>query len=57
MYDDAEARKRALDDESLRAVARGIQTSKKEGGDVGRVASSLEKVLVSGMGDFDREAE
>lgn len=57
MYDDAEARKRAFDDTSVRAVARGVQAAKKEGGEVGRAASGLEKVLVEGMGDFDREAE
>ncbi|KAL1303809.1 hypothetical protein AAFC00_000271 [Neodothiora populina] len=55
MYDDAEARKRAFDEAALKAVARGISNAKKEGGEVGRAASGLEKVLVDGMGDYERE--
>jgi pre-rRNA-processing protein IPI1 len=57
MYDDAEARKRAFDDAAVRAVARGIQAAKKEGGEIGRAASGLEKALVDGMGEFHRDAE
>ncbi|KAH0290178.1 hypothetical protein M436DRAFT_65283 [Aureobasidium namibiae CBS 147.97] len=57
MYDDAEARKRAFDDASVRAVARGVQAAKKEGGEIGRAASGLEKALVDGMGEFHRDAE
>jgi pre-rRNA-processing protein IPI1 len=57
MYDDAEARKRAFDDAAVRAVARGVQSAKKEGGEIGRAASTLDKVLVDGMGDFHRHAD
>lgn len=57
MYDDAEARKRAFDEAALRAVARGVSNAKKEGGEVGRAASGLERALVDGMGDYERESE
>ncbi|KAI5201592.1 hypothetical protein E4T39_05134 [Aureobasidium subglaciale] len=57
MYDDAEARKRAFDDVTVRTVARGVSAAKKEGGEIGRAASGLEKVLVDGMGEFHRDAE
>ncbi|GAB7352591.1 hypothetical protein MBLNU459_g2972t1 [Dothideomycetes sp. NU459] len=53
MYDDAEARKRAFEEQALAAVLRGISEAKKEGGEVGRAAAGVEKVLV--MGDFGRE--
>lgn len=55
MYDDADARKRAFDEQALAAVARGVSAAKKEGGEVGRAAAGLEKVLVDGMGDYQRE--
>lgn len=53
MYDDAEARKRAFDEQALGAVMRGMSEAKKEGGEVGRAAAGLEKVLI--MGDFGRD--
>lgn len=57
MYDDSEARKRAFDEQALRAVAKGVSMAKKEGGDVGRAAAQIEKALVEGMGDYERESE
>ncbi|CAC9893067.1 unnamed protein product [Aureobasidium pullulans] len=51
------ARKRSFDDVAVRAVARGIQAAKKEGGEIGRAASGLEKALVDGMGEFHRDVE
>lgn len=55
MYDDAESRKRVFDEQALPAVSKGVQVVKREGGEVGRAASGLEKVLVAGMGDYQRE--
>lgn len=57
MYDDVDARKRSFDEQVLRPVARGVQLAKKEGGEVGRAAAFLEKALVDGMGDYERETE
>lgn len=57
IYDDSEARKRAFDETALRAVARGVSNAKKEGGEVGRAAAGLERALVDGMGDYERESE
>ena len=57
MYDDVEARKRAFDEQALQAVAKGVSMTKKEGGEVGRAAAGLEKALVDGMGDYERENE
>lgn len=55
MYDDAEARKRAFDEQALASVTKGVSVAKMEGGEVGRAAAGLEKVLVNGMGDYQRE--
>ena len=45
IYDDVESRKRIFEDKLYREVVIGVQGAKKEGGDVGRVASTLDKLL------------
>jgi pre-rRNA-processing protein IPI1 len=51
MYPDRSSRRRVFDAKWRGAIAAGMEGAKKEGGNVGRVAASLSRVLSDGTGD------
>ncbi|KAJ9623046.1 rRNA processing protein [Taxawa tesnikishii (nom. ined.)] len=53
MYEDAEGRKEVFGELMYEATTKGVQTCKKEGGEVGRAASAVEKVLKHDMADYE----
>ena len=53
MYIDREDRQRAFARRFGVTVYKGVENAKKEGGEVGRAAKILEKILEEGMSDFD----
>lgn len=53
MYTDRESRQRVFHRRFEVSVARGIDLAKKEGGTIGRSASSLDKALKEGMDGFE----
>lgn len=53
MYPNREARQRVFEKKFLAAMAKGADQAKKEGGATGRAASTLDKVLQEGMGDYE----
>ncbi|KAK4991362.1 rRNA processing protein [Elasticomyces elasticus] len=58
MYDDVDERRRVFAELGLyRTFAHGIKTLRKQGGEVGRAASQVEKVLAEGMVDWDEDKE
>ncbi|KAM3064889.1 rRNA processing protein [Clarireedia jacksonii] len=52
MYIDREDRQRVFHKKFQAAVASGVESAKKEGGEVGRAAAVLTKVLRDGMDDY-----
>jgi len=52
MYIDREDRQRVFSKRFLADVEKGVEGAKKEGGEVGRAAAVLAKVLKDGMADF-----
>ncbi|KAJ2894236.1 hypothetical protein MKZ38_007821 [Zalerion maritima] len=57
MYMDRESRRRVFTKKVGKAVEKGIMEMKKEGGQVGRAANELEKVVRDGLLDGDRDIE
>lgn len=53
MYIDREDRQRAFARRFGTTVYKGVENAKKEGGEVGRAAAILSKILAEGMVDFD----
>lgn len=52
--EDREDRQRVFAERYETGVKQGLDEVKKEGGEIGRVAATLEKALKQGLGDFDR---
>lgn len=57
MYPDRESRQRVFYAKWNKAICKGMDEAKKEGGSVGRAAAILDQVLRDGMGDFKGEPE
>lgn len=55
MYTEREARQRVFARMFQASVEKGMENAKKEGGELGRAAAVLGKVLLDGMGDYDEE--
>lgn len=55
MYEDREDRQRVFHDRAEAAVVAGLEQATKGGGELGRAAAQLRKVLKEGMADFYRE--
>jgi pre-rRNA-processing protein IPI1 len=55
MYEDREDRQRVFHDRAETAVVAGLEQATKGGGELGRVAAQLRKVVKDGMADFYRE--
>jgi pre-rRNA-processing protein IPI1 len=55
MYEDREDRQRVFHDRAETAVIAGIEQATKAGGELGRAAAQLRKVVKDGMADFYRE--
>jgi pre-rRNA-processing protein IPI1 len=55
MYEDREDRQRVFHDRAEAAVVTGMEQATKGGGELGRAAAQLRKVLKEGMADFYRE--
>jgi pre-rRNA-processing protein IPI1 len=55
MYEDREDRQRVFHDRAETAVVAGLEQATKGGGELGRAAAQLRKVVKEGMADFYRE--
>lgn len=55
MYEDREDRQRVFHDRAETAVVAGLEQATKAGGELGRTAAQLRKVVKDGMADFYRE--
>ncbi|KAJ4368961.1 rRNA processing protein [Neocucurbitaria cava] len=55
MYEDREDRQRVFHDRAEAAVVAGLEQATKGGGELGRAAAQLRKVIKEGMADFYRE--
>lgn len=55
MYPDRESRQRVFYSRWSKAINRGLDEAKQEGGAVGRAAAVLNKALEEGMGDYNGE--
>lgn len=55
MYPNREDRQRIFQKKFMAAVSRGIDAAKREGGEVGRAAAGVAKVLAEGMEGFELE--
>ncbi|KAF1916973.1 Rix1 complex component [Ampelomyces quisqualis] len=55
MYEDREDRQRVFHDRAEKAVVSGLEQATKGGGELGRAAAQLRKVIKDGMADFYRE--
>lgn len=55
MYEDREDRQRVFHDRAETAVVTGLEQATKGGGELGRAAAQLRKVVKEGMADFYRE--
>lgn len=53
MYTERESRQRIFHRRFQAAVEKGIESAKKEAGEMGRAGAILEKVLLENMGDYD----
>ena len=57
VYEDREARQRVFHARFQRAIETALEADKREGGEVGRAAASVKKVLVEGMDGFEQEED
>lgn len=57
VYEDREARQRIFHARFQRAIVTALEAAKKEGGEVGRAAAGVRKVLVEGMYGFEQEED
>ncbi|OSS50376.1 hypothetical protein B5807_05029 [Epicoccum nigrum] len=55
MFEDREDRQRVFNDRAEAAVVAGLEQALKVGGEMGRAAAQLRKVVRDGMADFHRE--
>lgn len=55
MYEDREDRQRVFHDRAETAIIAGLEQATKGGGELGRAAAQLRKVVKNGMSDFYRE--
>ena len=55
MYEDREDRQRIFHDRAEEAIATGLAQATKGGGELGRAAAQLRRVVREGMADFHRE--
>ncbi|KAL6710831.1 rRNA processing protein [Coniothyrium glycines] len=55
MYEDREDRQRVFHDRAEEAIATGLEQATKGGGELGRAAAQLRKVVKEGMADFYRD--
>ncbi|KAJ4399021.1 rRNA processing protein [Didymella pomorum] len=55
MFEDREDRQRLFNDRAEAAVIAGLEQALKAGGEMGRAAAQLRKVVKDGMADFHRE--
>jgi pre-rRNA-processing protein IPI1 len=55
MYEDREDRQRLFHDRAETAIITGLEQATKGGGELGRAAAQLRKVVREGMTDFYRE--
>lgn len=55
-YEDREDRQIILNRRFRQALERGLEAVQKEGGEVGRAAAGVKKVLISGMADFANDS-
>jgi pre-rRNA-processing protein IPI1 len=55
MYEDREDRQRVFHDRAEAAIITGLEQATKGGGELGRAAAQLRKVVKEGMADFYRE--
>lgn len=55
MFEDREDRQRVFHDRAETAVVTGLEQATKSGGELGRAAAQLRKVVREGMADFHRE--
>ena len=55
MFEDREDRQRVFNDRAEAAVIAGLEQALKAGGEMGRAAAQLRKVVRDGMADFHRE--
>ncbi|OAL50061.1 rRNA processing protein Ipi1 [Pyrenochaeta sp. DS3sAY3a] len=55
MYEDREDRQRVFHDRAETAIIAGLEQATKGGGELGRAAAQLRKVVKTGMSDFYRE--
>ncbi|KAL8799951.1 MAG: hypothetical protein Q9200_007401 [Gallowayella weberi] len=53
LYEDREDRQRVFAWRFQKPIERGLEAAKKEGGEVGRAAASVQKAINEGMRDFD----
>ncbi len=53
MYEDREERQRVFHDRFQNSVNRGLEATRKEGGEVGRAAAMVTKVITEEMGEYD----
>ena len=57
VYEDREARQRIFHMRFQQAIERALEAAKREGGEVGRAAAGVKKVLVEGMDGFEQEED
>ena len=55
MYEDREDRQRVFHRRFQKAIGKGLAEARREGGEVGRAAAIVQKVLVEGMGGYELE--
>ncbi|KAL5118219.1 rRNA processing protein [Pleosporales sp. CAS-2024a] len=55
MYEDREDRQRIFHDRAESAIVAGLEQATKAGGELGRIAGQLRKIVKDGMADFYRE--
>lgn len=55
MYEDREDRQRVFHKRFQKAIEKGLDGARREGGELGRAAAGIQKVLVDGMGGYELE--
>lgn len=55
MYEDREDRQRVFHDRAEASIVTGLEQATKGGGELGRAAAQLKRVIKEGMADFHRE--
>ena len=53
MYEDREDRQRIFHKRFFKAIERGIEAVRREGGELGRAAAAISKVMSEGMADYE----